>query len=192
MSGARRALVALSIVLACLALLGARLGHVQAESVASAEAFAGQGRFEEAIASYRRAIRAHHPLSSRTDEALRDLLALGARLEGEDPALARQAYLGAWGGMNAVTPYGLSEHPLAREAERRLAALRGEAPQAAEIAARPIGKLATAAGLGLALFGGFRLARGGDPRQGWLRRAMLDITFFFAGLAIFVAGALHA
>ena len=185
-------LAALVIAVSGVAVTWGRLAAVQVSSLEAGMAAASEGRDGRAIASLRRAVRAHYPLSSRTDETLSELLALGASLEERcEIAQAKLAYRSAVGGANASAVFGPSRHPLAEEAAVRLARLRGEPLPVSQIAARPLGKLATAAGLALSIVAGLRLLLGGSGAAG-RRRALLDLSLFLAGLALFFAGALHA
>jgi hypothetical protein len=187
------ALVVLSLVVSGLVVLGVRLSNVQAASMQVGLEARAEGRAARAIRAFRRVVRAHHPLAEHTEPALRQLLEMGAALEEEgDVEMARLAYASAWGGMNASTTYGTTSHPLAREAEGHLVRLRDGSPlPRRDVTARPQGKAAAALGLALLILSGFGLLRGRE-RAPSTRRLVVELSLFFAGLALFVVGTLHA
>jgi hypothetical protein len=196
MSARNAVLVVFALAVSALALLSSRLSSVQASAIDDGISALAEGRDARAIAAFRRAVRAHHPLADRTEDALGRLLELGASLEERgDVELARLAYSSALGGMNASTAFGSSDHPLAREAEARITRLRGGEPMPRrEITARPLGKAAAAFGLVLCLMAGWKLLRGPgrhDERLG-ARALFVAFSLFFAGLSLFIVGALHA
>jgi hypothetical protein len=196
MRWAMPALAVLALAALGLGLLGVRLSRVQEEAMGEGLKALSEGRDARAIAGFRRVVRAHHPLADRTEPALQKLLELGASLEERgDRETARLAYLSAWGGMNASAAFGESNHPLALEARAHLVRLRdGQPLPKQEVTARPVGKVAAVLGLVLFVGAGLRLLRGHDPRaeRAGLRRLIVELSLFFAGLALFVVGALHA
>jgi hypothetical protein len=196
MRWATAALVVLTLAASGLAVLGVRLSRVQETAMDEGLKALSEGRDARAIAGFRRVVRAHHPLADRTEAALEKLLELGASLEERgDPEMARLAYLSAWGGMNASTAFGASVHPLALEARERLVKLRDGRPfPRHEATARPVGKAAAALGMVLFVGSGFSLLRGRPSRaeRPAFRRILVELSLFFAGLALFVVGALHA
>jgi hypothetical protein len=196
MSARNVVLVVLALAISSLAVLSWRLSGVQASAIDEGISALAEGRDARAIAAFRRAVRAHHPLADRTDDALGRLLELGGSLEERgDVELARLAYSSALGGANATTTFGSSDHALAREAETRLTRLRGGDPlPRREITARPLGKGAAGFGLILGLMAGWALLRGPgrDGERLGARRLFVAISLFFAGLSLFIVGALHA
>lgn len=192
MSLRAKIVVAVALAVSMMGLLGLRLAHIQSRALAEGREAVEAGREDEAIDVFRRAIRAHHPFSRITYEAAGELIGIAEEAESRgDVQVARLAYASALGALNAVTVYGVAPHAVVKDAERGLVRVRGGEPlPRGPEPARPLGKLGVGLGLLLVLFAGYRMLTPFGVQT--TRRVILDVSFFFAGMAVFVVSALYA